>query len=65
MEAERNWLRVAEFAALYGLSLKYAYVLLSQKRLPAVKRPGLGWRISKRAFEREMEAGLTAGRKDN
>lgn len=57
----KRWLKPAEFSIRFSISRPHLYSLLAQRRLPAVKKPGFGWLIDSKTFERELEASVAAG----
>ena len=55
---DNSWLTVNEFCGIYRLSRKHVYDILPQGTFPAVKIPGIGWRINRVRFEKQLENGL-------
>ena len=55
---DNSWLTVNEFCVTYRLARKHLYAVLPQGQLPAVKIPGIGWRINRTRFEKQLENGL-------
>lgn len=58
LKPDDTWLMPKEFSLIYRLSTKHIYEILLQGRLPAVKIPGMGWRINRTVFEKQLADGL-------